>query len=78
MIIDELVIAAKMKDFDNICAQSHKLKSSAKTVGANALATLCLNFEQAGIAMKPDQLDTMSVQLTDEFERVKQYINALG
>ena len=78
VIIEDLVAAARMKNFDNICAQSHKLKSSAKTIGANALAALCLNLEQAGIEKNPDHLETMSAQLTDEFERVKHYINALS
>ena len=78
LIIDELVFASEQKNYENICAQSHKLKSSAKTVGANALATLCLDLEQAGKEMKSDNLDLMASQLKTEFARVRQYIDGLS
>lgn len=76
-IIDAITAAAEESRFDEVTAQAHKLKSSAKTVGAETLTELCLNMEQAGKDKAVDNMSLMSSNLRDEFDRVKRYIDEL-
>ncbi len=77
-IVSELTAALEEVRFDEITIQAHKLKSSAKTVGAEGLADLCINMEQAGKDRTEDKLRTLGPKLTDEFDRVKHYIDQLA
>lgn len=46
----------------DVCAQAHKLKSSARAIGANRLADLCQDLEQAGRA---DNLRTIRARVAE-------------
>ena len=76
-IVDELITASEEVRFEDVTAQAHKLKSSAKTVGAESLAKLCLNMEQAGKDRAADNLLAAGSQLRDEFDGVKHYIDQI-
>ncbi|MCK7615048.1 PAS-domain containing protein [Roseibium sediminicola] len=47
-IVAEVEAAVALKDASQITAACHKLKSSARAVGANALSDLCQRLEKAG------------------------------
>ncbi|MBT7887108.1 MAG: response regulator [Gammaproteobacteria bacterium] len=47
-----------IEDYDRIRAEAHKLKSSARTVGAHSLADLCFELELAGKAKATPALQT--------------------
>lgn len=47
-----------IEDYDRIRAEAHKLKSSARTVGAHRLADLCFELELAGKAKATPALQT--------------------
>ena len=47
-----------IEDYDRIRAEAHKLKSSARTVGAHSLADLCFELELAGKAKAAPALQT--------------------
>ena len=47
-----------IEDYDRIRAEAHKLKSSARTVGAHRLADLCFELELAGKAKAAPALQT--------------------
>jgi len=76
-IVNELTAAAAEARFDDVTAQAHKLKSSAKTVGAEYFAELCVNMEKAGKDRLAEDLGLMATDLRDEFDRVKHYIDLL-
>jgi len=77
-IINELVDAAEAARFDEISALAHKLKSSAKAVGAERLAELCLNMEQANKNGMAETLQLLlALQLKDEFGRVERFIEQM-
>jgi len=48
----------EIEDYDRIRAEAHKLKSSARTVGAHRLADLCFELELAGKAKAAPALQT--------------------
>jgi len=48
----------EIEDYDRIRAEAHKLKSSARTVGAHRLADLCFELELAGKAKATPALQT--------------------
>ena len=76
-IIGELAVALEEARFDEINALAHKLKSSAKTVGAELLAELCASMEQSEKGRNVDNPKLMASQLSDEFERITRYIDQL-
>ncbi|MDA3870697.1 MAG: response regulator, partial [Gammaproteobacteria bacterium] len=77
-IINELVDAAEAARFDEIFALAHKLKSSAKAVGAERLAELCLDMEQANKNGMAETLQLLlALQLKDEFGRVDRFIEQM-
>ncbi|MEH6578084.1 MAG: response regulator [Amphritea sp.] len=65
--------AVKSRDFDAVSALGHKLKSSAKAVGANHLAGLCMQLEQQGKAGELDALETLLRELDVCMVEVKAY-----
>ncbi|MDT8452056.1 MAG: PAS domain S-box protein [Gammaproteobacteria bacterium] len=77
-IINALIDAAEAARFDEIGALAHKLKSSAKSVGAERLAELCINMEQASKVGMGETLHLLlALELKDEFDKVKHYIDQL-
>jgi len=55
---------------------AHKLKSSARSVGALALGELCAEMEQAGKAADADGLALLLPKFEQELSAVKQYIES--
>lgn len=77
-IINALIDAAEAARFDEIGALVHKLKSSAKSVGAERLAELCINMEQANKIGIGETLHLLlALELKDEFDTVKRYLDQL-
>ncbi|MEE4186767.1 MAG: ATP-binding protein [Gammaproteobacteria bacterium] len=73
---DACTQALAQRDADSLCCAAHRLKSAARTVGAEALAELCVTIEAAGTI--PDwpalqsllaQLQGLLRQLCDEIRR---------
>ncbi len=65
------------RDAAQVKFQAHKFKSSARTVGANKLADLCLALEVAGGEDNWLEIDRLAEALRPELERVKNYIAML-
>ncbi|MBT7951290.1 MAG: Hpt domain-containing protein, partial [Gammaproteobacteria bacterium] len=64
--------------FDEVKEAAHKLKSSARSVGANGLADTCAALETAG---KENDLKTMELlvpTLDPTFDDIKNYIASLS
>lgn len=62
---------------DGVAKAAHKLKSSARSVGANELADLCEALESAGKAEDWDEIDNATPRLGGVMDQVAEYINAL-
>ena len=62
---------------DGVAKAAHKLKSSARSVGANDLADLCQTLETAGKAENWDEIDEAAPRLPSTIQRVVEYINNL-
>jgi HPt (histidine-containing phosphotransfer) domain-containing protein len=58
-------------------ATAHKLKSSARAVGALALGELCAEMEQAGKAGDTQALNALLPRFESELAAVNQYIDSL-
>ena len=56
---------------------AHKLKSSARTVGALALGEHCAELEMAGMSNNIDGLNTLLPGFKDEFDAVNIYLDSL-
>jgi len=61
-IIEEIKAGCEQRSTEAVKQAAHKLKSSARSVGANALADLCYELETAG---KEDDQDTIDRQISD-------------
>lgn len=69
--------AAQWGDSEAVGRHAHKLKSSARTVGAHPLADLCLALEKAGKADDMSEISAQMPQLTPAFEAVRTEIEAM-
>jgi HPt (histidine-containing phosphotransfer) domain-containing protein len=58
-------------------ALAHKLKSSARSVGALALGELCVEIEQAGKAGQIEALAALLPRFEAEMAAVDEYLDAL-
>jgi CheY-like chemotaxis protein/HPt (histidine-containing phosphotransfer) domain-containing protein len=76
-IIAQLETAYGRRDAEQFSFQAHKLKSSARTVGADGLAELCLDLELAGRKAAWSEIDWLFPELRPDFRKVKHYINEL-
>ncbi len=74
--VTEIRAAFGKRSAEDIAAQAHKLKSAARTVGADALADLCEQLERAGKEADWATLDTASARLEPEFAAVERFIQA--
>jgi PAS domain S-box-containing protein len=61
-------------DFSKVFNLAHKLKSSARTVGANDLADCCLGLERAVKAKDAQGVSQLLVQLADLFNDTRKWI----
>jgi len=78
---DELIVdfetAFEQQDSEKIKFNAHKFKSSARTVGANNLADLCIELEQAARDDNWDIIETLFGKLRPAVNDVREYVNEL-
>ena len=72
--IQEIHAAFESGSADQVGELGHKLKSSARSVGANALADLCTELERAGKSGEWDEIETLHPDLDQLFEVVRTLI----
>ena len=75
--IKEIIEAYDARSATEIGAAAHKLKSSSRAIGANALADLCHALETAGKAEDWAEIDASAPRLDDVFRAVTDYIAAV-
>jgi CheY-like chemotaxis protein len=73
-ILDQFEAALSQRDVESVRFYSHKLKSSARTVGANFLADLCFALEVAARDTNWTEIDSLAGDLKPAIERVKHYV----
>jgi len=73
-IVEEVDAAYSQRDAEQISFQTHKLKSSARAVGADTMADLCLILEAAGQDEDWTGIDRNYPELGPALERVKKYV----
>lgn len=76
-ILEEIKVAFEEKSLEGIVAATHKLKSSARSIGANGLADICANMEAAGKINDWSTIENEYSQLAPESESVFTYISNL-
>ncbi len=76
-IVAEIIAAHEARDATAVGAAGHKLKSSAKTVGAHDLSEVCRVLEQAGKAADWETIDRRAPEVAGLFAKVEAYIAAL-
>ena len=76
-IADEVDAAYDGHDAAAVAGAGHKLKSSARIVGADALADLCSELESAGKQDDWDTIDARVAPFREELARVLHHIEAL-
>ena len=76
-IIAEINTACEARDAEQVSFLAHKLKSSARTVGADSLADLCLDLEVAGREAGWSVIDNLCPELAPAMDRVREFINDL-
>jgi CheY-like chemotaxis protein/HPt (histidine-containing phosphotransfer) domain-containing protein len=76
-IIAEIVIAWEKRAAAEVKGAAHKLKSSARSIGANSLADICAALEKAGGAEDWTAIDSLAPRARDEFENVESFISRL-
>jgi HPt (histidine-containing phosphotransfer) domain-containing protein len=75
--IDEIVAAREGRNISDVEAGAHKLKSSARSVGANDLADLCDRIEAAARANEWESIDNSAGSLQVTFDAVAEYVQGL-
>jgi two-component system sensor histidine kinase/response regulator len=76
-IVTEFELACRQRDTEKVKLHTHKLKSSARTVGANELADLSHAIEVAGRDSDWDEIDRLSKKMRPAVEQVNAFIHAL-
>ncbi|MDP6346634.1 MAG: response regulator, partial [Alphaproteobacteria bacterium] len=74
---EEIEAAFGERSADGVANGAHKLKSSARSVGAHDLADLCQGLETAGKAANWDEIDRLAPRIPGTVQRVVEYINDL-
>ncbi len=69
--------ACETKNAKKILQESHALKSSCLSVGANRMTTVCDELEQNGINNKLENVDQLFAQLNIAYDTTKTAILAL-
>lgn len=72
--IQAIQVAHREHAIETIRLQAHKLKSSARSMGAHELADTCQALEIAAKADNRDEIDTLTPQLDGRFKEVNEYI----
>lgn len=73
-IVAELEVAYQSKNAEEVVQSSHKLKSSARSIGANGLADICQELEAAGKVNDMETIDSRMAELEGAFKDVVAYI----
>jgi len=73
----EIETAYRQRDIDQVRFHSHKLKSSARMVGANQLADLCFTLETAAHDANWAEIDEVAGDLKPTADTVKDYVNGI-
>ncbi len=76
-IIADILKAHSERAAGDVKDAAHKLKSSARSIGATALADICVALEKAGKAADWTEIDALAPKARDEFARVEVYIKQL-
>ena len=76
-IIADFDTAYGQRDAEQVAFQAHKLKSSARTVGADNLADLCVTLELMSLDADWTGIDRLHPELRPALERVKNYVSRL-
>ena len=76
-ILGAFETAYEQRDAEQVLFQAHKFKSSARTVGANDLADLCLALEIAGRDESWDEIDRLCGGLRPAAHKVRKYVAEL-
>jgi CheY-like chemotaxis protein/HPt (histidine-containing phosphotransfer) domain-containing protein len=72
--VSALSAAYETRQCQEVGALAHRLKSSARTVGAHALADCCLALERAGKSADWPAIDKNVAELPDRFAEVEKWI----
>jgi len=75
--VGEIEASFADRSADGVAKAAHKLKSSARSVGANELADLCQILETAGKAENWDEIDKAAPRLPGTIEKVVKYMDNL-
>ncbi|MCK5445061.1 MAG: transporter substrate-binding domain-containing protein [Rhodospirillaceae bacterium] len=76
-IIGEIDAGVEAHDADAVGKAGHKLKSSSRAIGADALADLCAALEQAGKGGDWGEIEKLYPDLNTTFDDVVEFIEAL-
>jgi CheY-like chemotaxis protein/HPt (histidine-containing phosphotransfer) domain-containing protein len=76
-IIADIMAAQGKRSAGAVKEAAHKLKSSARSIGATALADICVALETAGKSGDWAVIDDLAPKARDEFGRVEVYIKSL-
>ena len=76
-IIADMVSACAERNARGVKDTAHKLKSSARTVGAHILADTCVALEAAGKASDWTTIDKLTPAARSQFEDVETYVSSL-
>jgi PAS domain S-box-containing protein len=74
--VEQIQNAIEENNLTELAGQAHKLKSSARTVGANELADCCLELEMAGKEGDALAAAQQRERLTDLYSRISQWIES--
>jgi HPt (histidine-containing phosphotransfer) domain-containing protein len=77
-IIDDLKLSYQAQSFDDVKAAAHKLKSSARSIGADELAETCAALESAGEENDLKTIEQLVPTLDPAFDKIKLYIASLN
>ena len=73
-ITQEITLAFEQESIEEITFQSHKLKSSARAVGADALADICQDLEYSSRDNDQARVNALMIELNPVLEQVKEAI----
>jgi PAS domain S-box-containing protein len=76
-IVAELMAACEKHSAGDVKDAAHKLKSSARTVGANGLADTCVALEAAGKTADWPTIEKLAPVAREQFNDVETYVNRL-
>ncbi len=75
-IIENLLLAAADREWKSVKEHAHKLKSSARAVGAVAISELCQSLEKAANERSQGEFDHLSSRLKKEWIQIQDYVKA--